>query len=520
MAENMRPSAAAELSVAASGSQIRVPGTAHMPPTAPSTVPAVAADNRWWTFAVVSLALFMGMLDNLVVTTALPTIQRAIGASVANLEWIVNAYTLGFAVLMIPAAALGERFGRRRVLLIGVTLFTAGSVLAALSSGASLLIAARAIQGIGSALIAPLTLTILVSVFPPERRAAAIGLWSGVSGLGLAAGPLVGGAIVNGLSWNAVFWLNVPIGIVLLILGRWRIAEVRTGGRIVDPPSVLLISAGLFGLVYGLIRGNAQGWGSAQILISLAAGALLLLLFGLRQRASASPMLDLRLFASRGFSAANLVGFLSSFAMFGSIFFITLFVQGVWGWKPLAAGLGTMPWTGTIMLTAPLAGALAGRLGARRVVVAGMAAQAVSLFWIGTAANAGSSYASLLPAFILGGLGMGLSFAPLSATVMTGLPMARQGEASGAYNTVRELGGVFGIAVLGALFQGVVRLPSQFVDGFHLALQVAAGILVVGTAASLLLPGRAGSGRGASDRQDHVGEVAVHPIVPGQLGVE
>jgi MFS family permease len=199
-------------------------------------------------------------------------------------------------------------------------------------------------------------------------------------------------------------------------------------------------------------------------------------------------MLDLGLFTSRSFTTANVVGFLSSFAMFGSIFFITLFVQGVWGWKPLAAGLGTMPWTGTIMLTAPVAGALAGRLGARRVVVAGMAAQAISLLWIGTMANAGSSYVSLLPAFILGGLGMGLSFAPLSATVMAGLPAARSGEASGAYNTVRELGGVFGIAVLGAVFAGTVHVPAQFVDGFHVALRVAAGILAAGTVVSLLLP--------------------------------
>jgi EmrB/QacA subfamily drug resistance transporter len=471
----------------------------------------MSKDNRWWTFAVVSLALFMGMLDNLVVTTALPTIQRAIGASVSNLEWIVNAYTLGFAVLMIPAAALGERFGRRRVLLAGVALFTAGSALAALSTGATLLILARAVQGIGSAMIAPLTLTILVSVFPPERRAAAIGLWSGVSGLGLAAGPLVGGAIVNGFTWNAVFWLNVPIGIILLVLGRWRIAETRSGGRIIDPPSVLLISAGLLGVVFGLIRGNGIGWGSLQIVAALAAGTALLVIFVLRQRASRSPMLDLRLFASRSFTTANVVGFISSFAMFGSIFFITLFVQGVWGWKPLAAGLGTMPWTGTIMLTAPVAGAVAGRLGARRVVIAGMAAQAVSLFWIGTAASAGSTYVSLLPAFILGGLGMGLSFAPLSATVMAGLSAARQGEASGAYNTLRELGGVFGIAVLGAVFQGIVREPSQFITGFHATLQHAAGFLALGTAASFLLPGR---------RMDHAGEIPVEPVVPGELGVE
>ena len=471
----------------------------------------MSKDNRWWTFTVVSLALFMGMLDNLVVTTALPTIQRAIGASVSHLEWIVNAYTLGFAVLMIPAAALGERFGRRRVLLIGVALFTAGSALAALSAGATMLILARTVQGIGSAMIAPLTLTILVSVFPPERRAAAIGLWSGVSGLGLAAGPLIGGAIVNGFTWNAVFWLNVPIGILLLILGRLRIAESRSGGRIIDPVSVGLISAGLFGVVFGLIRGNALGWGSLPIVASLALGALLLAAFALRQRSSSAPMLDLRLFASRPFTTANVVGFLSSFAMFGSIFFITLFVQGVWGWKPLAAGLGTMPWTATIMLTAPLAGALAGRIGARRVVVAGMAAQAVSLFWIGTAATAGSSYVSLLPAFIIGGFGMGLSFAPLSATIMIGMPAPRQGEASGVYNTVRELGGVFGIAVLGAIFQGIVRMPTQFIEGFHTALQVAAGFLVVGTAISLLLPNGEASGDGAALSESRAPTAAARP---------
>ncbi len=446
-------------------------------------------ENRWWTFAVVSIALFMGMLDNLVVTTALPTIERSLGASVANLEWVVDAYILGFAIFMIPAAGLGERVGRRRVLLAGVALFTAGSALAALSSGAGLLIVARAVQGIGSAMIAPLTLTILVRVFPPERRAAAIGLWSGVSGLGLATGPLIGGAIVNGLSWNAVFWLNVPIGVALLALGRWRIEESRGAARIVDPVSVLLSSAGLFGIVFGLIRGNAVGWASAEISGSLALGAALLVVFVLRERGNRNAMLDLGLFAVRPFAVANGVGFLSSLGMFGSIFFITLFVQGVWGWSPLAAGLGTMPWTGTIMLCAPAAGAIAGRFGARRVVVAGMAAQAISLGWIGASATAGSSYVSLLPAFILGGLGMGLSFAPLSATVMTGLGSERQGQASGAYNTVRELGGVFGIAVLGAIFQRTAPDPSQFTSGFHAALLAGALFAAGGLALAALLPG-------------------------------
>ncbi len=462
-------------------------------------------DNRWWTFAVVSLALFMGMLDNLVVTTALPAIQRAIGASVSNLEWIVNAYTLGFAVLMIPAAALGERFGRRRILLAGVALFTAGSALAAMSGGAALLIVARAIQGVGSAMIAPLTLTILVSVFPPERRAAAIGLWSGVSGLGLAAGPLVGGAIVNGFSWSAVFWLNVPIGVVLFILGRWRIVEGRSNTGSVDPASVALIGAGLFGVIFGLIRGNTVGWGSLQILAPVALGSALIALFAVRQRAHIAPMLDLKLFGLRSFSMANAIGFLSSFAMFGSIFFITLFVQGVWGWSPLAAGVGTMPWTGTIMLVAPVAGALTGRFGARSVVITGMAAQALSLAWIGFSASAGSSYLSLLPAFILGGLGMGLSFAPLSATVIGGLPDARHGEASGAYNTVRELGGVFGVAVLGAIFQAIVHVPTQFVNGFHAALKVAAVVLAVGAVASILLPGREPAPIGARPKRSEAG---------------
>jgi EmrB/QacA subfamily drug resistance transporter len=481
----------------------------------------MSKDNRWWTFAVVSLALFMGMLDNLVVTTALPTIQRAIGASVSDLEWIVNAYTLCFAVLMIPAAALGERLGRRRVLLAGVAFFTVGSAIAALSTGAALLIFSRAVQGIGSAMIAPLTLTILVSVFPPNRRAAAIGLWSGVSGLGLAAGPLVGGAIVNGFTWSAVFWLNVPIGILLLFLGRLRIAEMRSGGRIVDPLSVLLISTSLFGIVFGLIRGNAQGWGSLPIILSLSLGITLLGLFALRQRARIAPMLDLRLFASRPFTTANIVGFLSSFAMFGSIFFITLFVQGAWGWKPLAAGLGTMPWTGTIMITAPLAGALAQRLGARRVVVAGMAAQAVALFWIGTAATAGSSYVSLLPAFILGGIGMGLSFAPLSATVMSGIHAQRHGEASGAYNTLRELGGVFGIAVLGAVFQSVVHAPMQFVMGFHQTLHVASGVLLLGAIASLFLPDKvAEEGKDLHDGIVGAANMGTERIVKGDLGVD
>ena len=452
------------------------------------------SDNRWWTFAVVSLALFMSMLDNLVVTTALPAIGRALHAGVADLEWTVNAYTLAFTVLMIPAASLGDRFGHRRVLLTGVTLFTLGSAAAALSTTTASLTLARALQGVGGACIAPLTLTILTRAFPVERRAAAIGLWSGVSGLGLAAGPLIGGAIVNGWTWSAVFWVNVPVGLALLLLGRLRLAPTRGERRPLDLPGAALRAGGLLGVVYGLIRGNTVGWGSGEIVGALAAGVALTLLFLVRERRARAPMLDLGLFAARGFSVANAVGFLMSFGMFGSIFLITLFVQQAQGASPLRAGLMTMPWTGTIMLVAPFAGILAGRIGSRPVVVAGMAAQAVALARIGAVATATTPYTDLLPAFILGGLGMGLAFAPLSEAVLSAVSGARQGQASGAYNTMRELGGVFGVAVLGAVFQHVAptpQAPGQFVDGFRAAVLAGAGVLAVSVLIATLLPARA-----------------------------
>jgi EmrB/QacA subfamily drug resistance transporter len=444
------------------------------------------APRRWWTFAIVSIALFMGMLDNLVVTTALPSIQRALHAGVSDLEWTVNAYTLAFAVLMIPAAALGDRIGRRRVLLLGVFLFTAGSAAAALSSSAAMLTFARAVQGVGGACITPLTLTLLTAAFPASQRAAVIGLWSGVSGLGLAAGPLVGGAIVQGWTWNAVFWLNVPIGILLLVLGRLQLSESFGERRPLDLPGIVLIGAGLLGIVYGLVRGNGLGWGSTEIVASLAAGAILIVAFLVRERYAAYPVVDLRLFSSRGIAVPNAVGFLMSFGMFGSIFLITLFVQDVLRFSPLKAGLGTMPWTGTIMVVAPLAGILAGRIGSRPVVVVGMALQAVALAWIGALASATLPYTALLPAFLVGGLGMGLTFAPLSAAVM-GMAGDDDGQASAVYNTVRELGGVFGVAILGAIFQHVVIAPADFVTGFRTAVFAGAGVLATGVALSFLL---------------------------------
>lgn len=448
---------------------------------------------RWWTFAVVSLALFMAMLDNLVVLTALPSIHRALGGSISDLEWTVNAYTLSFAVLMMVGAALGDRFGRKLVFLLGVAIFTASSAAAALSPSATHLELARAAQGLGSAFLTPLTLTLLTRVFPPERRASIIGLWAGISGLGLAIGPLVGGAVINGLAWNAIFWLNVPIGVVLLALGAFRLEESFGERQPLDLPGLALVAAGLFGLTFGLIRGNALGWTSSTILLSFSGGVAFLMLFIIRERLARAPMLDLTLFNARGFSVANVSGFLMSAGMFGSIFLLTLYVQQVLHATPLEAGLKTMPWTGTIMLVAPVAGLLAGRIGPRPVVVTGLGLQAAALLWIAAISGWTTPYVDLLPAFILGGIGMGLTFAPLSESVMGAVIGSRQGQASGAYNAIRELGGVFGVAVLGAVFQHIETNPTRFIDGFHAALIVGAVTVAVGVVASLLLPSKTSS---------------------------
>lgn len=449
--------------------------------------------TRWWTFGTVCAAVFMSMLDNLVVITALPAIRRALHATVSDLEWTVNAYTLTFAALMLTGAALGERFGHKRVFLLGVAAFTLGSVVAALSDSASQLLLARAIQGTGAAFLTPLSLTILARVFPPEQRAAAIGLWSGISGLGLAVGPLVGGAIVNGVAWDAIFWLNVPIGLLVLALGWSRLEESWGERQPLDLPGLVLAAAGLFAVTFGLIKGNALGWGSPTILGTFLIGGLLLSAFLLRERHTDAPLLHLHLFACRGFSAANGVGFLMGAGMFGSIFLLTLFVQQVQGASPLEAGLKTMPWTGTVMLVSPLAGIIGGRIGERPVIVAGMVLQVVALLWIGFVAAVTTPYTTLLPGFVLGGLGMGLTFAPLSSAVVNAVPGHLEGQASGGYNAIRELGGVFGIAILGAIFQHVATLPTTaiFMDGFRTAVFAGAAIVALGIVPAGLLPNRA-----------------------------
>jgi len=448
-----------------------------------------------WTFAITSIALFMVALDNLVVTTALPVIKADLGASLDDLQWVVNAYTLTFAVLLITGAALGDRFGRRRVFLIGMATFIGGSALAALSPSTEVLIVARAIQGFGAAIVTPLTLTILSAAMPPERRALALGAWGGIAGLAIAIGPLVGGAIAEGLAWHWIFWINVPIGLVVLPLAATRLTESYGPEGRLDIPGLGLISAGLFALVWGVINGNDLGWDSPQVIGAIAAGALLLIGFVAWEARQEHPMLPLRFFRSRAFTASNLVSLLMYFGMFGSVFLLAQFFQVVQGYSPFQAGLRTLPWTGMPIFVAPIAGLLAGRIGGRPILFAGMALQAVALGWLALVITPTIPYDQMVVPFILAGIGMGLFFAPIANVVLSAVRREEEGKASGATNTIREVGGVFGVAVLAAIFtaNGDYGSPAAYVAGLQPAVAVGAVVVGIGAVAALFIPARAGA---------------------------
>jgi EmrB/QacA subfamily drug resistance transporter len=445
-----------------------------------------------WTFAITSLALFMTTLDNLVVTMALPTIQRDLHASISGLEWTVNAYTLTFAVLLLMGAALGDRFGRKRMFLIGLAVFTAGSAAAALAPSIGALIAARALQGVGGAIVTPLTLTLLTEAVPPERRGLALGAWGGISGLGVALGPLVGGAVVEGISWQWIFWLNVPIGLAVLPMGLARLRESRGPSLRLDLPGVAIVTAGAFGLVWGLVRANSQGWTSPEIVGSLTAGAALLVAFVAWERRSPAPMLPMRLFRNRTFSAANGASLLMFFGMFGSIFLLSQYLQNVQGYSPLQAGVRTLPWTGMPMIVAPIAGALTDRIGGKPLLVLGLTLQSIALGWMALVLSPTVPYADLVAPFALAGIGMGLFFAPVATVVMGSVRRVEAGQASGANNALRELGGVFGVAVLASIFAhaGGYGSAAMFTDGILPALWVGAAVVAAGAAAAMAITGR------------------------------
>src|SRR5438876_1699116 len=452
--------------------------------------------NIWWTFAITSTALFMVTLDNLVVTTALPVIRTDLHSGLSGLEWTVNAYTLTFAVLLLTGAALGDRFGRRLVFSIGLGIFTLASAAAALAPTIGALDAARAVQGVGGAIVMPLTLTLLSAAVPPERRGLALGAWGGISGLAVAMGPLVGGAVVSGISWHWIFWLNVPIGIVLAPLALSRLEESHGPTTRLDLPGLGLASAGLFGIVWGLVRGNSVGWGSAEIVGALVAGFAVLAAFVWWELRTETPMLPMRFFRNRTFALANISSLFMFFGMFGSIFLLAQFFQTVQGYSPLQSGLRILPWTAMPIFIAPIAGALSDRIGGQRLMAAGLGLQAAGLLWIAGISTPTTPYVDLVAPFFLSGIGMSLFFAPVANVVLSSVRPDQEGKASGANNAIRELGGVFGVAVLAAVFahQGGYRTPATFVHGLTTAVYIGAGLVALGAVAAALIKPRQRAG--------------------------
>jgi EmrB/QacA subfamily drug resistance transporter len=443
-----------------------------------------------WTFAITSIALFMVSLDNLVVSTAIPVIRTDLDASLEDLSWTVNAYTLTFAVLLLTGAALGDRFGRRRMFAIGVAIFTVASVAAALAPSVEVLNIARAIQGLGGAIVMPLTLTILSAAVPPAKRGLALGAWGAIGGVAIALGPVVGGAVVEGFSWQYIFWLNIPIGIILVPLALLRLRETHGPAGKLDLPGVGLVSAGMFGIVWGLIRGNEQGWTSPEILTAFGLGFAFVAAFITWELRAPAPMLPMSFFRNKAFSLANLASLFMFFGMFGSIFLLTQFFQTVQGYSPLSSGLAILPWTLAPMFVAPFAGAMSDRVSPKRILGIGLTLQAIGLGWIAFVTTPSAPYSSFVIPFILAGVGMGLFFTPMANLVLSSVRREQEGQASGANNAIRELGGVFGVAALASVFAryGGYETGQTFVDGAVPALWIGAVVVGLGAVAAFAIP--------------------------------
>jgi EmrB/QacA subfamily drug resistance transporter len=412
------------------------------------------SNRRWWTLGAMCFALFMLMLDNTVVNVALPAIQDDLGATLSGLEWTVNAYTLTFAVLLVTGGRLGDIFGRRRVFLFGVVVFSVSSAAIGLAPTQGWLVAGRALQGIGGAFMMPATLSIITHAFPPEERGKAIGTWAGVSALALAIGPVVGGALTEYVSWRAIFFLNLPVAAAAVAVTLFAARESRDESvdRRVDWPGIATLSIGLTALVLALVEGNAWGWGSPGILALLATAAAGIVAFAFLEPRVRAPMVDFSFFRSRAFFGANVVGFVTTFAMLATFFFTALYMQNFLGYSPLEAGVRFLPATVFIIVTAPVAGRLADRIGAPPLMAGGLLVVAVSL-WLQTHISVDTGYGTLLPAFSLMGLGMGFVIAPMSTLAMNSVSADKAGAASGIISMSRMLGGTFGVAALGALFQ-------------------------------------------------------------------
>jgi EmrB/QacA subfamily drug resistance transporter len=444
-----------------------------------------------WVVVLTAIGSFMGALDTLVVSTAIPTIRVDLGASVSQLEWTVNAYNLSFAVMLVTAAALGDRFGRRRLYAVGLVGFAVASVASALSPNVGWLIASRAVQGVAAAFMMSLGLALLSAAFPAERRGTAIGLFSAVTGLAVASGPLVGGAVVNGLDWTWIFWLNVPIGLLAAPLVLARVKESFGPNTALDFPGLGLVTAGALGIVWGLVRGNSAGWGSAEVVATLAAGVLLVVAFVAWERRAAEPMIPMSFFRSRAFSAGNLAIFAVFGSLFAEVYFFSQLLQTAMGYDALEAGLRLMPWTGTFLLVGPIAGALTDRIGERPLMVTGLLIQAAGTIWIALIASPDLSYSELVVPMVVAGVGISMAIPSAQNSVLGSMAEEAVGKAAGTNSVMRELGGVFGIAVAVAVFAGAgsYASPQAFTDGFAPAIGVAAALALVGAVAGSFLPG-------------------------------
>jgi EmrB/QacA subfamily drug resistance transporter len=450
-----------------------------------------AKATRTWVLALTSVASLMVALDALVVTTALTTIRVDLGASIEQLEWTVNAYSLSFAVLLMTAAAVGDRIGRRRMFAAGLGLFVAASAACALAPDVGWLIAARAVQGVGAAMITAVALALLSANFPAELRGRAMGIFAGITGLAVLGGPVVGGAIAQGAAWQWIFWLNVPIGLAAMPLVLRRIPESYGRRARLDLGGLALVTGAALGIVWGLVRGNQAGWGSLEVVGTLAAGAVLAAAFVAWELRAREPMLPMGVFRSRAFSAGNASVFFLMASLFGAVFFLAQFLQTSLGHGPLDTGLRLMPWTATLFIVAPIAGSLVNRVGERPLIVGGLLLQAIGMASIALMASPAMAYADMVPALVVAGTGVSMAIPATQSVVMGAVAPSDAGEASGTYNMVRQLGGVFGIAIVVAVFSGAgsYASPQAFSDGFGPALGVTAGLALVGALTALGLPG-------------------------------
>jgi EmrB/QacA subfamily drug resistance transporter len=458
----------------------------------------VAADRRWWTLGALTFSLFMICLDNTVVNVALPAIQRDLHVGLSQLEWTINAYTLTFAVLLLLGGKLADFLGRRRVFLAGLAVFAASSLVCGLATTGGMLIAARAVQGIGSALMMPSTLSLITVTFPREERGKAIGIWASVSVLGLALGPLVGGLLIEHASWKWIFFINVPLGVVGIALGRLVIPESRDTSieQRLDIAGLAASALGLFLVTFALIEADRYGWGSALIIACLCGAVLAIATFVAVERAQRTPMLDLELFRNASFTGGNLVELLIMVVMFGVFFFTSVYLQIVRGYTPVQTGAMFLPLTCIMILEAPIAGRVSDRIGSRWLMSAGMAILGVAVLMLSSVGEH-SHFSRILPAFVVGGVGIGLTLTPAMAAVLGAVPLEKSGVASGVLDTFRQVGGALGVAVMGAVVAsslgnvapGAPGFASSFLGGYHTALHVGAGAAFAGSVLAATLIG-------------------------------